>query len=156
MWDDSGRPTAPPDLRVFLAPILHLKVQDVVRATAQLDFTVLHASRPHERWQCSIESDFQLVDHRAALPDLWVLQPEGDIGSKHPVLALYSRNSGAFPAVFLNPATAASFARWLSETRASRVGGYEIGLTSSMDATGFKATSNGDFGELAVQQFGER
>ena len=156
MWDDAGRPTAPQDLRIVLAPFLHLKVQDVVAATVQFDFTALHRSRLHERWQCSIESDFQLVDHRSALPNLWVLQPGDSLGSENPVVALYSASVGAFPAVFLNPATAAGFARWLSETRARKVSKYEIGLTSNTNASGFEAATNKDFSELAVQQFGER
>jgi hypothetical protein len=156
MWDDSGRPTAPENLRIALVPILHLKVQDVVGATARLDFTALHRSRWHERWQCSVESDFQLVDHRAALPSLWVLQPAESTGAKFPLLALYNPSIGAFPAVFLNPATAAGFARWLRETHARRVGEYEIGLTSKIAAPGFKAQSNDDSDEFVVQQFGER
>lgn len=156
MWDDAGRPMAPHDLDIVLTPILHLKVQDVVDATLQFDFTALHRSRPHERWQCSITSDFQLVDHRSALPSLWVLQPEKSIGSKNPVLALYDENVGAFPAVFLNPAIAAGFARWLSETHARRIGEYQIGLTSKTSTTGFQATSIERFGELSVQQFGDR
>jgi hypothetical protein len=156
MWDDSGRPTVPQDLRVVLVPILHLKVQDVVAATVQFDFTALHRARGHERWQCSIQSDFQLVDHRSALPNLWVLQPAQGIGPKFPVLALYSQSIGAFPAVFLNPAAAAGFARWLGETHARRVGDYQIGLTSKGSASGFKVTSTDDPGGFTVQQFGER
>ena len=156
MWDDSGRPTAPRDLGIVLAPILHLKVLDVVSATAQLDFTTVQRSRPHEQWRCSIESDFQLVDHRSALPDLWVLQPAKDIGSKHPVLALYNGSIGPFPAVFLSPATAAGFARWLSEAHARQVGEYEVGFTSKTNARGFREASKDDFGDLTVQQFGER
>ena len=155
MWDDSGRPTAPPDLGVVLEPILHLKVQDVVDANAELDFTARDRSRPHERWQCSIESDFQLVDHRSALPSLWILQPAEDIGEDNPMLALYNPSIGAFPAVFLNPATAAGFARWLSETHAGRIGDYEIGLTSKTNAVGFTSSNDG-VGGLTVQQFGER
>lgn len=156
MWDDSGRPTLPQDLRVTLVPILHLKVQDVVGATVQFDFTALHRARSHERWQCSIQSDFQLVDHRSALPNLWVLQPVQDIGPKFPVLALYSQSIGAFPAVFLNPAAAAGFARWLGETHARRVGAYQIGLTSKGSPSGFKVASTDDPGGFTVQQFGER
>jgi len=156
MWDDSGRPTAPQDLKVALIPVLHLKVQDVVGATVRLDFTALHRGRAGERWQCSVASDFQLVDHRSALPDLWVLQPAQGIGPKFPVLTLYSQSVGAFPAVFLNPAAAAGFARWLSETHAGRVGDYEIGLTSKTATTGLKTASKDDLGRLEVQQFGER
>jgi hypothetical protein len=156
MWDDSGRPTAPHDLGIVLAPILHLKVLDVVDATALFDFTALQRSRPHERWQCSIESDFQLVDHRSALPNLWVLQPAESIGAKQPVLALYKQNMGAFPAIFLSPATAAGFARWLRETHARRVGEYAIGLTSKTAATGFQPASKDDFADFSVQQFGDR
>lgn len=156
MWDDSSQPTTPQNLRIALVPILHLKVQDVVGATVQFDFTALHRSRAHERWQCSIESDFQLVDHRSALPSLWVLQPAQGIGPKLPALALYSQNTGAFPAVFLDPAAAAGFARWLSETHARRVGDYEVGLTSKTSATGFKIASSDDFGGFTVQQFGDR
>jgi len=156
MWDEAGKPTAPHDLGIVLAPILHLEVQDVVDATAQLDFTALHRFHPHQRWQCSIESDFQLVDHRSALPNLWVLQPAEHIGTHFSVLALYNPNIGAFPAVFLDPATAAGFARWLSETHARRVGKYEIGFTSTKKATGLQAASNDDYGQLTVQQFGER
>jgi hypothetical protein len=156
MWSDSGRPTAPDNLRVVLVPILHLKVQDVVAATVQLDFTALYRSRFHERWQCSIQSDFQLVDHRSALPNLWVLQPAQAKGPASPVVALYSRSIGAFPAVFLNPAAAAGFARWLRETHAARIGGYEIGLASQSTATGFKPQSNDNPDEFVVQQFGDR
>ena len=96
------------------------------------------------------------MDHRSALPSLWVLQPAAHIGSKSSVLALYNQSIGSFPAVFLDPATAAGFARWLSETHARRVGKYQIGLTSKTAATGFQAASNDDYGQLTVQQFGER
>lgn len=156
MWDDAGRPMAPRDLRIVLVPILHLKVQDVVGATVELDFIAVHRSRPHERWQCSIGSDFQLVDHRSALPSLWVLQPVKRTGATSPVFALYNPSVGAFPAVFLDPATAAGFARWLGETHAGRVGKYEIGLTSKTNATGFQVAARDDSDELTVQQFGER
>ena len=156
MWDASGRPTPPDDLGVVLAPILHLKVLDVVAATARLEFTALHRSRPHERWQCSIESDFQLVDHRAALPNLWVLQRAGLTGSNQPAVALYDPTVGAIPAVFRDPATASGFARWLRETHAARVGKYEIGFTSKQSATGFQRASDDGAGELSVQEFGER
>lgn len=156
MWDDLGRPMEPRDLGIVLSPIQHLKVFDVVSATVRLDWVIRQRSRPHERWQCSTESDFQLVDHRSALPRLWVLQPAEGTGATHPVLALYSPTVGTFPAVFLNPATAAGFARWLRETRARRVGDYEIGLTSQTSATGLQDVSNADFGGLTVQQFGER
>lgn len=156
MWHDSGRPMAPQDLKIALVPILHLRVQDVVAGTVQLDFTALHRARSQERWQCSIQSDFQLVDHRSALPDLWVLQTAKNTGAKYPVLALYRQSIGAFPAVFMNAGAAAGFARWLRETHASRIGGYEIGLTSNSTASGFKAQSNDDSDEFVVQQFGER
>ncbi|MDE2448536.1 MAG: hypothetical protein KGO22_06160 [Gammaproteobacteria bacterium] len=156
MWDDSGRPTAPRDLGIVLAPIQHLQVLDVVGASLQLDLVALHRSRPHELWQCSMTADFQLVDHRSALPSLWVLQPAEGTGPKLPVLALYDQVVGTFPAVFLNPATAAGFARWLSETHARRVGDYEIGLTSKTNATGLQVASKDGFSGLTVQQFGER
>lgn len=156
MWDASGRPTPPEDLGLVLAPILHLKVLDVVAATARLEFTAVHRSRPHERWQCSIESDFQLVDHHAALPDLWLLQRAGLTGSKQPALALYEPSVGAIAAVFRDPATASGFARWLRETHATRVGKYEIGFTSKKSASGFQGASSGGEGELSVQEFGER
>lgn len=156
MWDDSGRPIAPHDLTIVLVPILHLKVLDVVSGTVQLDFTALRRSAPHERWQCSIESDFQLVDHLSALPRLWVLRPAARTGGKDLALALYDPSIGVFPAVFLDPATAAGFARWLSETHAKRVSQYQIGLTQEASATGFQAVSSDGFGELIVRQLGER
>lgn len=156
MWDNTGRPTPPRDLSIILTPMMHLRVQDVVGATVELDFTAIHRSRPHERWQCSIESDFQLVDHRSALPSLWVLQPATRIGANLPVLALYNPSIGVIPAIFLDPATAIGFARWLSETHAGRVGDYEIGLTSKTNATGFQVAAGGGADALAAQQFGDR
>lgn len=156
MWQAMDRPTPPDHLAVVLAPILHLKVLDVVAATARLEFTAVHRSRPHERWRCSIESDFQLVDHDAALPDLWLLQRAGLTGSNQPVLALYNPAVGVIPAIFRDPATASGFARWLRETRATRVGKYEIGFTSKQRAAGFEPASIDGEGELSVQEFGER
>jgi hypothetical protein len=156
MWDAAGRPMPPDDLGVVLAPILHLKVLNVVAATVRLELTVIPRSHRHEQWQCSIESDFQLVDHRAALPNLWVLQPAGLIGSDQPVLALYDAGVGAIPAVFRDPETASGFARWLRETHATRVGKYEIGFTSKTIAAAFQPASGDGAGELSVQEFGER
>ncbi len=155
MWDAAGRPTAPHDLAIVLAPIVHLKVLDVVAANARLDFTALHRSGAHERWECSVESDFELVDHRSGLPKLWVLRRMERIGAKYPMLALYNQSVGAFPAVFLDPAVAAGFARWLNETHAGQVGRYSIGLMSEANATGFQAASNEDFSELEVEQLGD-
>jgi hypothetical protein len=156
MWDAAGRATQPKDLAVALVPILHLKVLDVVTATARLEFTAVPRSHRHERWQCSIESDFELVDHRAALPNLWVLQPAERIGSNQPVLALYNARVGAIAAVFRDPATASGFARWLRETHARRIGKYDVGFTSKTIAAGFQPASGEGPGELSVQELGER
>lgn len=154
MWDKTGSPTAPRDLTVQLVPILHLKVLDVVTASVQLDFTALHLSGAHEHWRCSTESDVQFLDHRSALPNLWVLRRVAPTGSSYPMLALYNPSVGAFPAAFLDPATAAGFARWLRETHAVRVGDYAIGLISKTNANGFQTASKDDLGELEVAQFG--
>lgn len=154
MWDEAGSPTAPRDLTIRLVPILHLKVLDVMAATVQFDFTALHLSGAHEHWQCSTESDVQLLDHRSALPNLWVLRRVAPTGSGYPMLALYNPSVGAFPAAFLDPARAAGFARWLRETHAAQVGDYEIGLISKTNSTGFQTASKDDVGELEVAQFG--
>ncbi|MGH8218751.1 MAG: hypothetical protein ACREUT_09340, partial [Steroidobacteraceae bacterium] len=110
-----------------------------------------------ERWKCSVESDFQLLDHDSALPKLWILQHRARVGSKHATLALYNPSVGTFRAVFLDPATAAGFARWLRETHAMRVGEYRIGVIAPEKATGFEPVSGeelGELGELALAQFG--
>ncbi len=153
MWDDAGRPTAPKELQIALDPILHMTVLETVTATAQLDFTVLRRSRTHDLWECSVQSQFQLVDHDSVLPDLWTLQELEGRGPSHE-LALYNPRVGAFPIVFRDPARAAGFARWLSETRATRVGEYEIGLVSATSATGFQPAGKENLATLTVRQLG--
>lgn len=154
MWDDAGRPTAPDELRIVLDPILHMTVLDTVNATATFEFKVLHRSGAHELWECSVRSNFQLVDHDSLLPDLWILKTHGGSGPKPVTLALYKRSVGAFPIVLLDPATAAGFARWLSQTRAGRVGEYEIGSIASAEATGFQRIPDGELAGLVVKQLG--
>jgi hypothetical protein len=154
MWDDAGKPTAPDRLTVVLDPILHMAELTTVEATARFDFTALQRSGNYERWECSVQSDFQLVDHASVLPSLWTLQSVERVGARNATLALYNQHVGAFPAVFLDPATAAGFARWLGESRATRVGEYEIGLMATGNATGFQAARNEGLVELAVRQLG--
>lgn len=153
MWDGAGRPTAPDEFEIALDPILHMSVLDTVNATAQFDFLLLHRAGAHERWECSVQSKFLLVDHDSVLPDLWTLQASR---RRVPVgrLVFYNPGVGAFPVMFDNPAVAAGFARWLSETHATRVGKYQIGLMAAVTATGFQPVGNDATTTLAVKQLG--
>lgn len=153
MWDEAGRPTQPGALEIRLDPIQHMTVLDVVDATAQLDLIAQHRSGAHEYWECSIQSDFQLVDHDAVLPRLWTLR-RAQRGAPNDTVALYKPVMGAFPLVFLDPVTAGGFGRWLSETHAARVGGFDIGWVASKDPTGFRAATDPGASNLAIRQLG--
>jgi hypothetical protein len=155
MWDDAGRPIAPDELKIVLDPILHMTVLDTVSATATFEFRVVHRSGAHELWECSARSNFQLVDHDSVLPNLWILQTREGIGRKPATLALYDRSVGAFPIVLLDPATAAGFARWLSETRASRAGEYAIGTMTTANARAFQHLADDELAGLKVRQLGD-
>ncbi|HEX4049333.1 MAG TPA: hypothetical protein VHY19_00445 [Steroidobacteraceae bacterium] len=153
MWDASGRPTAPEELEIALGPIQHMTVLDVVDATAQFDFTAQHRTGAHERWECAIRSDFQLVDHASVLPKLWTLR-QAKHNAANDALGLYSATVGAFPMVFLDPATAAGFARWLGETHAIRVADLDIGWMAPENTTGIEAAPSRGFADLVVRQLG--
>ena len=155
MWDDAGQPILPRELKIALDPIQHMTQFDVVDATSRFEFKGLYRHGVHAPWECSVESHFQLLDHDSALPKLWVLQRVDRTGSTHGTVALYNPRVGAFAAVFRDPATAAGFARWLSETRATRVGEYDIGLTALQKATGFSSAQNDEPADLMVEQLGK-
>lgn len=73
----------------------------------------------------------------------------------HPTtLALYKPTVGAFAMVFLDPATAAGFVRWLTETHATGVAGYAIGWLAPNNATDFQAAPKTGVSGLAVKQLG--
>lgn len=153
MWDEAGRPTAPDALKLLLEPIQHMSVLDVVDANATLEFRAQHRSGSREDWECAIQSDFQLVDHESVLPRLWTLWPAKG-GASHDTLALYKPTVGAFAMVFLDPATAAGFVRWLTETHATGVAGYAIGWLAPNNATDFQAAPQTGVSDLAVKQLG--
>jgi hypothetical protein len=153
MWDEAGRPTAPDALKVLLEPIQHMTVLDVVEARADLEFLAQHRSGAREYWECAIQSDFQLVDHDSVLPRLWTLRP-AKRGAPHDALALYRPTVGAFPMLFLDPATAAGFMRWLAETHATGVAGYAIGWMAPEKAADFHAAPKTGLSDLAVKQLG--
>jgi hypothetical protein len=130
-----------------------MTVLDVVNATAQLNLIAQHRSGAHEYWQCAIQSDFQLVDHDSALPRLWVVR-HAKRGAPYDELALYKPTAGAFPLVFLDPATAGGFVRWLNETHPTRLAGFDIGWMAPNSPTGFQAAPDTGTSTLAVKQLG--
>jgi hypothetical protein len=154
MWNRAGAPIAPRELQFALEPIEHMTALTVVDATAQFEFTALHIAPKPERFECAIKSDFRLVDHDAVRPALWTLQHPQRRGSAHGTIALYSPSVGAFPAVFLDPDTAAGFARWLRETGATRVGTYQLGMIAAEEATNFRPAGAQELAELMVERMG--
>jgi hypothetical protein len=152
LWDNAGHPTPPDALKIFLDPIQHMTVLDVVNATATFSFLAQHRAGAHEYWECAIHSDFQLVDHDSVLPRLWLLRHAKRGGRND--LALYKPTVGAFPLVFLDPATAGGFARWLGETHATGVAGFAIGWTAPDQPTGFQPGPSTGVSDLAVRQLG--
>jgi hypothetical protein len=151
MWDESGQAISPAQLTITFRSLSHMTVLDTVQATVQLDFTGRY--RSSNPWRCTVQSKFQLVDHGSVLPDLWVLRQFDPIGKKWRTLALYSPTVGVFSAVFVDPATAAGFARWLRDTRARRVASYELGSVATDDASDFLASPAGE-SKIEVRQFG--
>jgi hypothetical protein len=85
---------------------------------------------------------------------LWILRDSERVGPSHGTLGLYKQSVGAFPAMFLDPATAAGFAKWLSETHATRVGEYQIGWVAPEEATAFQPTDDPGLAALVVKQWG--
>jgi|SRR6185437_11617658 len=153
MWDKAGNPTPPGALKITLDPIQHMSVLDVVNATATLDLLAQHRSGAHEYWECAIQSDFQLVDHDSVLPGLWLLR-HAKRGGGRDELAFYKPTVGTLPLIFLDPATAGGFARWLIQTHATGIAGFVIGWTASDKTTGFQAAPRTGVSDLAVKQLG--
>ena len=73
-----------------------------------------------------------------------------------PVPPLYAPSVGSFRVIFLDPATAAGFGRWLGETRAHAVGSYAVGFLAPDSSTGLAPATDEELQELAVSQFGEQ
>lgn len=153
LWDEAGAPIQPKLLRIRLEPIQHMSVLDVVDASAQLDLIAQHRSGAHELWECHIQSDFQLVDHDSVLPRLWTLR-QATRGAPNRELALYTPAMGALPLLFLDPATAGAFARWLGQTHVSHVSGFDIGWIAPENPAGFQAALDPGASNLAIDQLG--
>jgi hypothetical protein len=127
LWNADGHPVEPGRVQIKLTPIEHLSILDVVEANIDLDYRV---ERSHREWQCAAHSNLTLVDHEAVRPALWDLgtpTPESH-GKRAWWLALVSSNTGPFRVIFTNLAEAHGFATWLLQTRATRVGQYDLAL----------------------------
>ena len=115
-------------------------------ATATLHFAARYLAGAHERWQCSVATNFTLVDRSAGLPDRWVLCDVEPLRSQRKTLTLYSRRLGVFEAVVLDPETACAFALWEAETHAPRAGRFALGLIGRQAHSAFAPISAADSG----------
>jgi hypothetical protein len=158
MWRRDGAPMPPDRIRFRLVPEFHMTQLHAVDATATFRFAARHLTGAHEHWECSIPTNFTLVNRESGLPSLWVLRTTGShapAGAGR-VLALYSRRIGVFKAAFLNPDSARNFALWESETHATRTGGFALGFIGQSSHTPFTPISAAASHMLAVAQWGAR
>jgi hypothetical protein len=156
LWDAMGVPVPPRALGITFTSIRHMRVLEHVDASVEFEFVARRRFGPHKRWECAVEKKFQLVDHNSVLPDLWTLRYLQRDGSRRETLALYAPSVGSFRVIFLDPATAAGFGRWLGETRAHEVGSYAVGFLAPDSPTGLAPATDEELQELAVSQFGEQ
>ena len=156
MWQRDGAPMPPRRMRFRLIPDFHMTQLHAVDATATFRFAAHHLTGAHEHCECSIPTNFTLVNRESGLPSLWVLRATGPHTPAGQVLALYSRRIGVFKAAFLNPDTARGFALWESQTHSTRAGGFALGLLGSSPHARFKPFSTATNIALAVAQWGTR
>lgn len=128
LWDREMHAVQPHGVQIELTPVRHFNVFDEVSGNLTLQLTAARAPRADQRWTCSFEDRFELVDHEAVLPDLWGLRVTGQRGAEDQWLALADSASGPFRGIFTDAQTAHSFASWLQATRTPEVAGYEVGL----------------------------
>ncbi len=142
---------------------------DEVRATLSLTLVLAPSRSVRQRWTCSAQSQFTLVDRAAATPQLWDLRKSVATGRSELWLALFNDRWGAFRAAFASPADAAGFADWLRQTHEHRVGAYRLGMfrpeysrerlrtvpTSHSITDTFRDVSPDDLDLLVVGRLGE-
>ena len=156
MWRHDGAPMPPDRIRFRLIPEFHMTQLHAVDATATFRFAARHLTGAHEHWECSIPTNFTLVNRESGLPSLWVLRIFGPRAPADRVLALYSRRIGVFKAAFLNPDAARSFALWESETHATRTGGFALGFIGQSSHSPFTPISIAASNALVVAQWGAK
>jgi hypothetical protein len=169
LWDSQKHPLSPDRVVISLVPLRHFTMYDQVEAALSLDFAVSRARAAHQRWTCSAQTRFTLVDRTATAPNLWDLRKSAEYGPTEWWLALFSARAGAFRAIFTSPADARGFAGWLRQTHARHVGEYDVGMFRpeySRDARRtvpaghsvadtFRAVSTDDLDDLIVGRLGE-
>jgi hypothetical protein len=167
LWDGEMRAKRPDSVQIGLTPLRHFNVLDKVNGRVILQLTVAHSRRTQQRWNCSFEGRFELVDHDAVLPDLWGLRVTGRRGAADQWFALADPTSGAFRAIFTDAQIAHSFAAWLRTTKAAEVGRYKVGLfqlepdentppaARRIPATPFHPFTAEDLQALEVKRLGE-
>lgn len=167
LWDGEMRAVRPESVQIGLTPLRHFNVLDKVNGRVTLQLTAAHSRRARQRWNCSFEGRFELVDHEAVLPDLWSLRVTGLRGAADQWFALADPTSGAFRAIFTDARVARSFAAWLRATKAAEVGHYKVGLfqlepdentppaARRIPATPFHPLTQEDLQALEVKRLGE-
>jgi hypothetical protein len=128
LWGEDRRPLPSASLKVSLSPLRHFTAYDMVEAKVALAFVASYSRRPHDRWECTVETAVTLVDRDAATPALWDLRKSEQIGRSQLWLALFNPATGPLRAIFASPADANSFAMWLQQTHATRAGEYQLGM----------------------------
>src|ERR1700736_6141677 len=99
LWDSQLHPLPPERVAISLVPLRHFTMYDQVEAALSLDFDVSRAPAARQRWTCSAESRFTLVDRSATAPNLWDLRKSAEYGPTEWWLALFSARAGAFRAL---------------------------------------------------------
>jgi len=169
LWDSQLHPLPPERVAISLVPLRHFTMYDQVEAALSLDFDVSRAPAARQRWTCSAESRFTLVDRSATAPNLWDLRKSAEYGPTEWWLALFSARAGAFRAIFTSPADARGFAGWLRQTHARHVGDYDVGMfrpdysrdarrtvpAAHSVADTFRTASTDDLDALIVGRLGE-
>ncbi len=128
LWSQDRQPISAEAVQISLTRLRHFSVYDSVEATIKLEFVASVSRFATDRWQCSVENHVTLVDRAAVTPPLWDLRKTVDRGRSEFWLALFDRGTGPFRAIFMSPADATGFARWLRQTHSTRVGPYQLGM----------------------------
>lgn len=134
LWQADGSAVQPADAKIELTPIRHPPGLDAVQASLQLDY-IVRLGASGEEWACSAEARVTLLDQDAVRQAFWDLGLAPKNAGRREWLALHSSETGAVRLTFDSPEAANSFAAWLQTTRATQVGGYNIGAFTQRQIT---------------------
>jgi hypothetical protein len=127
MWDVDMRPIAPDAIHVDFLPIRHVTAFDVMDATLHLEY-VIRTAPGGQSVRCEAQARTTLMSREAARPRIWDVATSARGGTRKLWLALSDSRRGPVRMLFLDPGAAHGFVKWLTQTGATHVGLYQLGV----------------------------